>query len=92
MAHQTNHLLDDQLTLNNTMEFAEVQYYFLSNGKTEDDDLIPHALVLLYGQPHADILEASYHTLWACKYNGLEDLVMVRARSRSFRRTIKGRL
>lgn len=68
---------NQQLTLGGVLEFAEVQYYFLSAGETEEDDPIPYALVSLYGRPNADILEESYHTLWACKYNGSENLCVV---------------
>lgn len=40
-------------------------------------DLICHALVSLYGQPDADLLEDSYHTLWVSKYTRNESLRLI---------------
>ena len=57
------------------IRFGEVQFYFLKKG--EGDTSVPTALVSLYGEPHVGLLEKSFGTLHACKYRGLDDLVMI---------------
>ena len=58
------------MNLNRKVEFGEVQFYFLVVNPDDDDKLIPYALVSIYSPPDEDILEQSYHTLWACEYTG----------------------
>ena len=36
-----------------------------------------YALVSVYSPPDANILEDSYHTLWACTYNGDNSLEVI---------------
>ncbi len=40
-------------------------------------NLIPYALVSIYGAPDLDLLEESLHTLWACSYQGDADLKII---------------
>ena len=46
-----------------------------------NQQLIPYALVSLYGPPNEDLLEDSFHTLWACTYHGDSNLKVVNASS-----------
>jgi hypothetical protein len=48
--------------------FAEVRFYFLL--EDADKKLVPYALISMYGPPNAEMLEDSYHTLFACTYQG----------------------
>jgi hypothetical protein len=34
-------------------------------------------LISPYGPPDADMLEDSYHTLWACSYRGDDNLIVI---------------
>jgi len=52
-----------------------VQFYFLN--ENAELELDAYALISLYGPPDADILEDSYHTLWACKYHGDDNLKVI---------------
>lgn len=45
--------------------------------EADDDKLVPHALVSVYGPPDADILEDSFHCLWACEYKGTDNLQVI---------------
>ncbi|KAI0054504.1 hypothetical protein BV25DRAFT_1873322 [Artomyces pyxidatus] len=56
-----------------TIRFAEVQYYFRG---TEDDNSA-FAVVRMYSEPDAEMLEASYNTVWSCTYLGPEATVVV---------------
>ncbi|KAF8869673.1 hypothetical protein BD779DRAFT_1479590 [Infundibulicybe gibba] len=71
-----------KMYIDGQFEFGEVQFYFLHVvGDGEDETASPYALVSFYGRPDADLLEDSYHTLWACKYMGLADLRVVKVAS-----------
>ena len=52
-----------------------MQFYFLN--ENAEDELDAYALISLYGPPDADILEDSYHMLWACKYSGDDKLEVI---------------
>jgi len=56
------------------IKFGEVQFYFL---KKEGESSTPSALISVYGEPHPVLLEKSFGTLHACKYRGLNHLVVV---------------
>ena len=67
-----------QIELNGKIEFAEVQFYFLHFTTDEADEKpIPYALVSVYSQPNQELLRESSNTLWACTYNGDNDLRVV---------------
>jgi hypothetical protein len=68
-----------KIQLNGNTEFAEVQFYFMQ--ENINGELVCYALVSLYGPPDADLLEDSYHTLWACAYLGNESLIVIKAES-----------
>ena len=57
-----------QVNLNGEVVFAEVHFYFLL--EDADKKLVPYALISIYGPPNAEMLEDSYHTLFACPYQG----------------------
>jgi len=42
-----------------------------------EQKLDAYALISLYGPLDADMLEDSYHTLWACTYNGDDSLEVI---------------
>jgi len=42
-----------------------------------DKELVPYALVSVYGPPNEDFLEDSFHSLWACTYNGDSNLRII---------------
>lgn len=65
------------MKLNGKVEFGEVQFFFQVVNPNDDDKLIPYALVSIYSPPDADILEQSYHTLWASEYTGSDGLRVV---------------
>lgn len=52
-----------------------MQFYFLV--ENAEQKLDAYALISLYGPPDADMLEDSYHTLWACTYNGDDSLEVI---------------
>ena len=45
-----------------------MRFYFLFEDANEN--LVPYALVSMYGPPDLHMLEDSYHTLHACPYQG----------------------
>ena len=57
-----------QVTLEGGLAYAKVYFYFLIEDANEK--LVPYALVSMYGPPNSDMLEDSYHTLFACPYEG----------------------
>lgn len=65
------------MNLNGKVEFGEVQFFFHVVNPDDNEKLIPHALVSIYSPPDADILEQSYHTLWACEYTGSDGFQVV---------------
>lgn len=67
MVLHDNHIYS-QIHVNAETAFAEVRFYFLLEDAHEK--LIPYALVSMYGPPDRDIVEDSYHTLFACPYQG----------------------
>jgi hypothetical protein len=50
-------------------------FYFLT--EDHDGNLSAHALVSVYGPPDLDLLEDSYHTLWAATYQGNSNLRII---------------
>jgi hypothetical protein len=64
--------------LDDSIEFAEVQFFFRARIEEEDKTL---ALVSLYSEPDAELLEESYNTVWSCKYQGDDKLEVVDAKS-----------
>lgn len=62
--------------MNNKIEFAEVQFYFLDKSETELDAQA-FAVVSVYGPPNAEMLQESSHTLHACEYQGYDNLQCV---------------
>jgi len=65
------------MNIDGRVEISEVQFYFFTAGEAEGDNLIPYALVSLYGCPDKDMLEESCNTLWACRYRGPDALRVV---------------
>jgi hypothetical protein len=57
-----------QIDLEGEISFAEVYFYFLI--EDVDKQLVPYALVSMYGPPNMDMLEDSYHTLFAYPFQG----------------------
>lgn len=51
-----------------------MQFYFLDTDNDEDPDKVAHAVVSLYGPPNQDMLLQSSHTLYACTYEGQDNL------------------
>ncbi|KAF8802755.1 hypothetical protein BYT27DRAFT_7226246 [Phlegmacium glaucopus] len=68
-------LLNGQIKLNRKLEFCKVQFYFMV--KNVEGELDVYALVSLYRPPNMDILEDSYNMLWACTYNGDDNLKVI---------------
>lgn len=48
--------------------FAKVHFYFLLEDANKK--LVPYTLISMYGPPNAEMLKDSYHTLFACPYQG----------------------
>ncbi|KAF8156905.1 hypothetical protein B0H34DRAFT_675283 [Crassisporium funariophilum] len=65
-----------KITFEGEIAFAKVQFYFLVKNDAEGK-LDAYALVSIYGPPDADMLEDSYHTLWACAYSGDNNLKVI---------------
>ena len=64
------------------IRYAEIRFFFWNeehgNGQCEDGLISGYALVSVYGQPDAELLEQSYHTLRACPYLGENGLHVIR--------------
>jgi hypothetical protein len=58
--------------------FGEIQYFFQA---ICNDETVTLALVSLYSPPDTNLLTESYGTLWSCKYQGHDDLVVVDAKA-----------
>ena len=56
-----------QLELAGELSFAKVYFYLRLNIGQEEKTL---ALVSVYSPPDRELLEASYFTLWSCRYQG----------------------
>jgi len=56
-----------------------VQFFFYSANEDPEDGKTPdaYALVSLYGPPDQDLLEDSFHCVWACTYSGTENLSVI---------------
>ncbi|KAF5370373.1 hypothetical protein D9758_006949 [Tetrapyrgos nigripes] len=75
--------------LNDIIEYGEVQFYFMrtqEGGNPVDLDDIDqtgrfYALVSVYSRPDAGLLEESYNTLWACQYQGSQNLAVILVKS-----------
>ena len=67
------------MNLNGKVALGEVQFFFqvVDPDDASDDKFIPYALVSIYSPPDADMLEQSYHTLWACEYMGSDGFQVV---------------
>jgi hypothetical protein len=63
------------MDINGQIEYGEVQFYFVC--ENERSELSAFAVVSLFSRPDPRMLEDSYHTLWACKYQGLNALKVV---------------
>jgi hypothetical protein len=61
-------LMSRQIHLNGETAIAEVCFYFLLEDAATN--LVPYALTSMYGSPDKDMLDDSYHTLFACPYRG----------------------
>lgn len=69
------------MSLDTGVEFGEVQFYFSTPDPENDEELLHHALVSVYGPPIAQIYEDSFHTLRACHYGGEHCLRIVNIRN-----------
>lgn len=64
-----------QIRVDAKTAFAEVHFYFLQEDAHEK--LVPCALVSMYGPLDQDMVEDSYHTVFACPYRGDLDLQVI---------------
>lgn len=69
-----------KILLNDRIEFAEVQFYFL-HFASPNEAPVPYALISMYSRPIQSILDDSCNTLWACSYTGLHDLRVIKLSS-----------
>jgi hypothetical protein len=67
-----------QLTLNNTIQVAEIQYYFAIS---MNDDRRKVALVSLLDAPDAELYESLHGTLSVHTYHGDDNLIVVDIKS-----------
>lgn len=65
------------MRLDGKVAFGEVQFFFQVVDPDDDDKLNLYALVSIYSPPDVDMLEQSYHTLWACEYMGSDGFQVV---------------
>lgn len=67
-----------KILLNDKIEYAEVQFYFLHyTTHNAGEKPTPYAVVSVYSQPVQSILEDSSNTLWACHYTGVDNLQVI---------------
>ncbi|KAG6835383.1 hypothetical protein H0H93_001990 [Arthromyces matolae] len=64
-----------KLRYKNNIEFGEVRYYFRLN--LTDSDVRTLAVVSLYTRPDPHLLEISAGTLWSCRHQGDNAIVVV---------------
>ena len=64
-----------KIQINYQIEYAEIQFYFFKFINLED--LKASALVSVYSRPDPKILEDSFGSLWACKYNAINNLHII---------------
>ena|ERR1700722_13520727 len=64
--------------MQNTIRFAEVQFYFRINVNDAEKQV---ALVSLFSQPEVALRTASHETLLVCSYCGDDTLVVVEAQA-----------
>jgi hypothetical protein len=67
-----------KVIIQNTIRFAEVQFYFRINVSGAQKRV---ALVSLFGPPDTALRAASYETLLVCKYHGDDALMVVDAKA-----------
>jgi hypothetical protein len=65
------------MIINGKVAFGEVQFFLQVVDPDDEDKLNPYALISVYSPPDADMLEQSYHTLWACEYMGSDGFQVV---------------
>ncbi len=64
------------MNLQGKTAFGEVRYYFKAALQPESPEN-GFAMVSVYSDPDADLLESSCHTLWSCEYTGDNSLQVV---------------
>ncbi len=69
-------LRECQIQFDNKVNYAEVQFFFLDDSEGTDK-FTAHALVSVYGTPDPDLLDLSFRTLWACPYQGSDNLHII---------------
>lgn len=67
-----------QVEIGGVQHIAEVKFYFRGRVRGEAKTL---ALVSCFGRPNMELLEASYKTLYVCKYQGDDGLEVVDAKT-----------
>ncbi|KAF8890250.1 hypothetical protein CPB84DRAFT_1837475 [Gymnopilus junonius] len=66
--------LETKVILNDEVQFAEVQYFFLDRDSDEPGEQIAYAILSMYGLPNNEMLVESSYTLHACEYTGQNNL------------------
>ncbi|KAJ7702170.1 hypothetical protein B0H16DRAFT_1347648 [Mycena metata] len=61
----------------NEINYAEVQFFFQADIKGLRDT---YALISVYSDPDAELLEDSENTVWLCTYRGLDALKVIRVK------------
>ena len=63
-----------QFSLDDTLHYGEVQFFFQARIQNDVDTL---AVVSTYSPPDPVLLHHSYNTVWACQYQGEENLQVI---------------
>ncbi|KAF8981243.1 hypothetical protein BDQ17DRAFT_1438524 [Cyathus striatus] len=73
--HRVHIARNIKININENIEYGEVQFYFLEQSPMGEQ---AYALVPLYSPPDPVLLEESFQTIWACSYQGLENLQVIK--------------